>query len=94
MQNANTKVRKKGGNLGTFSTFEGAEYISNVAAAISGGIESPLQIILQVFKIDILVSTIILTLFNIFSWTIWFIKLSFCNTDDVVDVVNIQWDNP
>ena len=63
MQNANTKVRKKGGNLGTFSTFEGAEYISNVAAAISGGIESPLQIILQVFKIDILVSTIILTLF-------------------------------
>ena len=52
MQNANTKVRKKGGNLGTFSTFEGAEYISNVAAAISGGIESPLQIILQVFKID------------------------------------------
>ena len=93
MQNANTKVRKKGGNLGTFSTFEGAEYISNVAAAISGGIESPLQIILQVFEIDILVSTIILTLF-IFSWTIWFIKLSFCNTDDVVDVVNIQWDNP
>ena len=93
MQNANTKVRKKGGNLGTFSTFEGAEYISNVAAAISGGIESPLQIILQVFQIDILVSTIILTLF-IFSWTIWFIKLSFCNTDDVVDVVNIQWDNP
>ena len=91
MQNANTKVRKKGGNLGTFSTFEGAEYISNVAAAISGGIESPLQIILQVFEIDILVSTIIL---NIFSWTIWFIKLSFCNTDDVVDVVNIQWDNP
>jgi len=64
MQNANTKVRKKGGNLGTFSTFEGAEYISNVAAAISGGIESPLQIILQVFKIDILVSTIILTLFK------------------------------
>ena len=62
MQNANTKVRKKGGNLGTFSTFEGAEYISNVAAAISGGIESPLQIILQVFEIDILVSTIILTL--------------------------------
>ena len=33
---------------GTFSTFEGAEYVSNVAAAISGGIESPLQIILQV----------------------------------------------
>ena len=52
MQNANTKVRKKGGNLGTFSTFEGAEYISNVSAAISGGIESPLQIILQVLKID------------------------------------------
>ena len=41
--------------VGAFSTFEGAEYISNVAAAISGGIESPLQIILQVFKIDILV---------------------------------------
>ena len=57
MQNANTKVRKKGGNLGAFSTFEGAEYISNVAAAISGGIESPLQIILQVFKIDISMST-------------------------------------
>ena len=52
MQNANTKVRKKEGNLGTFSTFEGAEYISNVSAAISGGIESPLQIILQVLKID------------------------------------------
>ena len=35
---------------GTFSTFEGAEYVSNVAAAISGGIESPLQIILQVSR--------------------------------------------
>ena len=76
MQNANTKVRKKGGNLGTFSTFEGAEYISNVAAAISGGIESPLQIILQVFKIDISISTVILSLFR-------FIKLSYCNIVNV-----------
>ena len=67
MQNARTKVRKKGGNLGAFSTFEGAEYISNVAAAISGGIESPLQIILQVLKIDISFSTIILSLFRRFS---------------------------
>lgn len=72
MQNANTKVRKKGGNLGTFSTFEGAEYISNVSAAISGGIESPLQIILQVFKID-----------NFYVDLIYFI-LSYCNIDNVI----------
>ena len=44
----NTDKRHKKNNQGTFSTFEGAEYISNVAAAISGGIESPLQITLQV----------------------------------------------
>ena len=51
-ETSTSKTRKfnkqKKGNQGTFSTFEGAEYISNVAAAISGGIESPLQIILQV----------------------------------------------
>ena len=78
MQNANTKARKRGGNLGTFSTFEGAEYISNVAAAISGGIESPLQIILQVFKIDILISTIILSFFMI-----WTIILSYSSINNV-----------
>ena len=75
MQNANTKVRKKGGNLGTFSTFEGAEYISNVSAAISGGIESPLQIILQVFIIDNLHVELIY---------IWTIILSYCNIDNVI----------
>ena len=77
MQNANTKVRKKGGNLGTFSTFEGAEYISNVSAAISGGIESPLQIILQVFKIDNLHVELIYSIF-------WTIILSYCNIENVI----------
>ena len=50
-ENLNTKRgringRQKG-HQGTFSTFEGTEYISNISSAISGGIESPLQIILQ-----------------------------------------------
>ena len=76
MQNANTKVRKKEGNLGTFSTFEGAEYISNVSAAISGGIESPLQIILQVFKIDNLHVELIY----------WTIMLFYFNIDNVIMV--------
>ena len=46
--NGNGTKRRQKGHQGSFSTFEGTEYISNVSAAISGGIESPLQIILQV----------------------------------------------